>query len=49
MSQETNNPLGLTGIEFTEFASADTSFMENVFMDFGFSKTQKHKQKDKFH
>jgi 4-hydroxyphenylpyruvate dioxygenase len=49
MSQETNNPLGLTGIEFTEFASADTSFMENVFMDFGFSKTQKHKQKDILH
>lgn len=43
------NPLGLTGIEFTEFASNDTNFMENVFMDFGFSKTQKFKGKDIIH
>ena len=43
---ESTNPLGLTGIEFTEFASADTEFMENVFMDFGFSKTQKFKGKN---
>ncbi len=43
------NPLGLTGIEFTEFASADTQFMEDVFMDFGFSKTQKFLGKDILH
>ncbi|NQY24662.1 MAG: 4-hydroxyphenylpyruvate dioxygenase [Campylobacteraceae bacterium] len=43
------NPLGLTGIEFTEFASADTQFMEDVFMDFGFSKTQKFVGKDILH
>ncbi|MBV1908598.1 MAG: 4-hydroxyphenylpyruvate dioxygenase [Kangiellaceae bacterium] len=46
---DSNNPLGLTGIEFTEFASADTKFMENVFMDFGFSKTQKFIGKDIVH
>lgn len=46
---ESANPLGLTGIEFTEFASADSQFMENVFMDFGFSKTQKFAGKDIIH
>ncbi len=44
-----NNPLGLTGIEFTEFASADIKFMHDVFMDFGFSKTQSFKNKDIIH
>ncbi len=43
------NPLGLTGIEFTEFSTADSEFMENVFMDFGFSKTQKFIGKDILH
>jgi len=43
------NPLGLTGIEFTEFASADSKFMHDVFMDFGFSKTKKFKGKDITH
>jgi 4-hydroxyphenylpyruvate dioxygenase len=47
--EKVNNPLGLTGIEFTEFASSDTNFMENVFMDFGFCKTQKFKGKDIIH
>ena len=41
-----NNPLNLRGIEFTEFASADTQFMHDVFMDFGFSKLKKFKGKD---
>jgi 4-hydroxyphenylpyruvate dioxygenase len=50
MSQNTqNNPLNLRGIEFTEFASADSDFMHNVFMDFGFSKTQQYKGKDIIH
>ncbi len=47
--EDLKNPLGLTGIEFTEFASADTQFMEDVFMDFGFSKTQKFIGKDILH
>jgi len=46
---DNKNPLGLTGIEFTEFASKDTQFMHDVFMDFGFSKTKKHISKDIVH
>ncbi len=40
------NPLGLLGIEFTEFASPDTDFMHKVFIDFGFSMLKKAKDKD---
>lgn len=40
------NPLGLRGIEFTEFASPDSNFMENVFGAFGFSKLKQFKGKD---
>ncbi|NQY92642.1 MAG: 4-hydroxyphenylpyruvate dioxygenase [Campylobacteraceae bacterium] len=47
--EDLKNPLGLTGIEFTEFSTADSEFMENVFMDFGFSKTQKFIGKDILH
>jgi len=47
MTESSNkNPLNLRGIEFTEFASADTQFMHDVFMDFGFSKLKKYKGKD---
>ncbi|MAC46986.1 MAG: 4-hydroxyphenylpyruvate dioxygenase [Oceanospirillum sp.] len=40
------NPLGLRGIEFTEFASPDTDFMHDVFGAFGFSKLKRHATKD---
>lgn len=40
------NPLGLRGIEFTEFASPDTDFMHDVFSAFGFSKLKRHATKD---
>ena len=40
------NPLGLMGIEFTEFATPDTDFMHQVFIDFGFSMLKKFKDKD---
>jgi 4-hydroxyphenylpyruvate dioxygenase len=40
------NPLGLLGIEFTEFASPDGDYMDKVFTDFGFSKLKKAKNKD---
>ena len=40
------NPLGLRGIEFTEFASSDADFMDQVFKDFGFSKLKRHETKD---
>ncbi|MCL1045845.1 4-hydroxyphenylpyruvate dioxygenase [Shewanella sp. 1_MG-2023] len=45
MASETN-PLGLLGIEFTEFASPDTDFMHQVFIDFGFSMLKKAKAND---
>ncbi len=41
-----HNPLGLRGIEFTEFATPDSDFMEKVFLDFGLSKLKKFKGKD---
>jgi len=45
MNQVTN-PLGLRGIEFTEFATPDSDFMHKAFTDFGFSKLKKFKGKD---
>lgn len=41
-----HNPLKLCGIEFIEFASPDSDFMEQVFYGFGFSKTKKFKGLD---
>ncbi|MCV6610704.1 MAG: 4-hydroxyphenylpyruvate dioxygenase [Amphritea sp.] len=41
MTDQTN-PLSLRGIEFTEFAGPDSSFMHDVFLAFGFSKLKKH-------
>ena len=43
---ESNNPLNLCGIEFTEYATPDVTFMDKVFTDFGFSKLKKFKGKD---
>lgn len=43
------NPLGLLGIEFTEFCTPDSEFMHQVFIDFGFSKLKKHQQKEIFY
>ncbi|RVU29354.1 4-hydroxyphenylpyruvate dioxygenase [Neptunomonas marina] len=40
-----HNPIGLRGIEFTEFASNDSDFMEKVFYAFGFSKLKQHRSK----
>ncbi|MCL1077831.1 4-hydroxyphenylpyruvate dioxygenase [Parashewanella spongiae] len=40
------NPLGLQGIEFTEFATTDNDFMHQIFVDFGFSMLKKHATKD---
>ncbi len=36
----------MRGIEFTEFASPDNSYMEKIFTEFGFSKLKKHNEKD---
>lgn len=43
------NPLGLLGIEFVEFTSPDNTFMHQVFVDFGFSKLHKLKDKAIYH
>ncbi|SET55126.1 4-hydroxyphenylpyruvate dioxygenase [Thalassotalea agarivorans] len=43
---EVNNPLKLCGIEFTEYATPDSDFMEKAFYGFGFSKTKKFKGRD---
>ncbi|MCB0714110.1 MAG: 4-hydroxyphenylpyruvate dioxygenase [Ignavibacteriae bacterium] len=40
------NPIGLEGIEFTEFASPDGNFIHNVFLAFGFSKLKKAREKN---
>ncbi len=45
-TNESYNPLGLRGIEFTEFATPDSEFMEQVFHAFGFSKLQTFAGKD---
>lgn len=41
-----NNPLKMRGIEFTEFASPDNSYMEKIFIEFGFSKLKKYREKN---
>ncbi|MGS0727112.1 4-hydroxyphenylpyruvate dioxygenase family protein, partial [Shewanella sp. 0m-11] len=40
------NPLGLLGIEFTEFATPEQDYMHQVFIDFGFSLLKKSKSKE---
>ncbi|SFG12343.1 hypothetical protein [Neptunomonas qingdaonensis] len=40
------NPIGLRGIEFTEFTSQDTEFMDSVFSAFGSSKLKRHHDKE---
>jgi 4-hydroxyphenylpyruvate dioxygenase len=37
------NPVGLQGIEFTEFASAQPENLHRLFCEFGFSRTHRHK------
>ncbi len=41
-----NNPVGLQGIEFVAWSSSTPERMEAIFLDFGFSKTHKHKDKN---
>ncbi|MEY4615718.1 MAG: 4-hydroxyphenylpyruvate dioxygenase [Pseudomonadota bacterium] len=38
-----NNPVGLQGIEFTEFASPKPEQLHQLFCEFGFSRTHRHK------
>ncbi len=48
MESNTNldNPLGLDGIEFVEYASPDPAALEQMFFKFGFQKIGQHKRKD---
>lgn len=38
-----SNPVGLQGIEFSEFTSPNPSYLHSLFSEFGFSRTHKHK------
>jgi 4-hydroxyphenylpyruvate dioxygenase len=41
-----SNKIGLDGIEFIEFTSADPKSLKKLFHDFGFSRTKIHQDKD---
>lgn len=36
------NPLGMRGIEFTEFCGPSIEYLDQLFLDFGFSKLRRH-------
>lgn len=40
------NPIGLDGIEFVEFASPRPEELHRLFLEFGFSRTMKHRDKN---
>ncbi len=40
------NPIGLDGIEFVEFSSPDPEKLHQLFLEFGFSRTLKHRKKE---
>ncbi|MCV2356401.1 4-hydroxyphenylpyruvate dioxygenase [Paucibacter sp. B2R-40] len=40
-----NNPVGLTGIEFTEFCGPSLEHLDSLFWSFGFSKLRRHPSK----
>lgn len=39
------NEFGLNGIEFVEFSSPDPASLHRLFLEFGFSRTKRHRQK----
>lgn len=43
---ENNNPVGLKGIEFVEFASKDPQKLHDLFVSFGFSQLRKNRYSD---
>ena len=45
-ANDVENPVGLDGIEFLEFATPDPAKLEKVFFSFGFSKIGQHKSKN---
>lgn len=46
MSMSVQNPIGLNGIEFIEYASSQSEVLEALFYQFGFQKTAQHKTKN---
>ena len=46
MDDETKNPLGLRGIDFVEFVSPDPEALHKLFLDFGFSRVMKHRDRN---
>lgn len=49
MESNVLNPVGLQGIEFVEYSSANPQMLDQLFKAFGFSKIQKHKTMDLIH
>ncbi len=43
---DTNNPCGLRGISFIEFAGPDANALHELFLAFGFSRVQRHQSRD---
>src|SRR5690348_7491710 len=41
-----SNPLGLRGIEFTEFCGPTKTDLDRLFLEFGFSKLRRHGSRD---
>ena len=44
MTTEKNNPVGILGFEFVEFASPNPDALRRLFKDIGFSLTKSHSQ-----
>lgn len=49
MSFSETNPCGLTGIDFVEFAGPDPDKLHELFLAFGFSQVQKHRDANVIH
>ncbi len=45
LEPKVTNPVGLTGIEFVEFAGPDPDMLEKLFLEFGFSKLKRHRDR----
>jgi 4-hydroxyphenylpyruvate dioxygenase len=46
MTQDLNNPMGLCGFEFVEFASPTSNLLESLFVQLGFELVAQHRSKD---
>ena len=46
MSDLFDNPMGLMGFEFIEFASPESGALESVFVKLGFTEVARHRSKD---